>query len=43
VQALDPDTMVALPGLEALRPVAEEAGRRLDAALGSLTAAAPTA
>lgn len=40
VQALDPDTMVALTGLEALRPVAEEAGRRLDAALASLTAPA---
>ncbi|MEU6537716.1 DUF302 domain-containing protein [Streptomyces sp. NPDC047000] len=40
VQVLDPDTMVALTGLEALRPVAEEAGRRLDAALASLTAPA---
>ncbi|MGW3361143.1 DUF302 domain-containing protein [Streptomyces bungoensis] len=37
VQALDPDTMVTLTGLDALRPVAEEATRRLDAALASLT------
>jgi hypothetical protein len=29
--------MVTLTGLDALRPVAEEAGRRLDAALASLT------
>jgi len=36
VQALDPDTMTAFTGLEALRPVAEEAGRRLDAALEAL-------
>ncbi|MEV8546592.1 DUF302 domain-containing protein [Streptomyces sp. NPDC051572] len=40
VQALDPNTMVALTGLDALRPVAEEAAHRLDAALASLTAAA---
>ncbi|MER6185856.1 DUF302 domain-containing protein [Streptomyces sp. NPDC001652] len=39
VQALDPNTMVALTELDALRPVAEEATRRLDAALASLTAA----
>jgi uncharacterized protein (DUF302 family) len=39
VQALDPNTMVALTELDALRPVAEEAARRLDAALASLTAA----
>ncbi|MFJ4692318.1 DUF302 domain-containing protein [Streptomyces sp. NPDC088766] len=38
VQALDPDTMVTLTGSDALRPVAEEAGRRLDAALADLTA-----
>ncbi|MGV9938481.1 DUF302 domain-containing protein [Streptomyces sp. NPDC003401] len=38
VQALDPDTMVTLTGGDALRPVAEEAGRRLDAALAELTA-----
>ncbi|GLX54376.1 ABC transporter ATP-binding protein [Streptomyces hygroscopicus subsp. hygroscopicus] len=37
VQALDPQTMVALTGLDALRPVADEATRRLDAALASLT------
>ncbi|MCX2923283.1 DUF302 domain-containing protein [Streptomyces sp. NEAU-W12] len=37
VQALDPGTMVALTELDALRPVAEEATRRLDAALASLT------
>ncbi|MFI6352215.1 DUF302 domain-containing protein [Streptomyces sp. NPDC050743] len=36
VQALDPDTMVALTGLDALRPIADEATRRLDAALASL-------
>ncbi|MFF9410592.1 DUF302 domain-containing protein [Streptomyces anandii] len=39
VQALDPNTMVALTGLDALRPVAEEATRRLDAALASLSGA----
>ncbi|OII70197.1 DUF302 domain-containing protein [Streptomyces sp. CC77] len=39
VQALDPGTMVTLTGLDGLRPVAEEAVRRLDAALASLTAA----
>ncbi|WP_240134989.1 DUF302 domain-containing protein [Streptomyces sp. MUM 178J] len=38
VQALDPNTMVALTELDALRPIAEEATRRLDAALTSLTA-----
>lgn len=36
VQAIDPDTMVALTGLDAMAPVADEAGRRLDAALASL-------
>jgi uncharacterized protein (DUF302 family) len=36
VQALDPNTMVALTELDALRPVAEEATRRLDAALTAL-------
>lgn len=36
VQAIDPGTMTALTGLEALRPVAEEAARRLDAALAAL-------
>ncbi|MFF3208828.1 DUF302 domain-containing protein [Streptomyces sp. NPDC002962] len=39
VQALDPTTMFALSEIEALRPVAEEAAHRLDAALASLTAA----
>ena len=39
VQALDPNTMVALTGLDALRPVAEDATRRLDAALAALAAA----
>ncbi|WP_037624097.1 DUF302 domain-containing protein [Streptomyces aureus] len=39
VQAIDPNTMVTLSELEALRPVAEEAARRLDAALASLSAA----
>ncbi|AUH40868.1 DUF302 domain-containing protein [Streptomyces sp. CMB-StM0423] len=44
VQALDPGTMVTLTGLDALRPVAEEATERLDAALAALAAlAAPTA
>jgi len=39
VQALDPNTMVTLTGLDALRPVVEEAAHRLDAALAALTAA----
>jgi len=33
VQALDPQVMVSLPGLPALQSVADEAGRRLSAAL----------
>jgi uncharacterized protein (DUF302 family) len=37
VQALDPGTMVELTGLAELRPVADEARRRLTAALDSLT------
>ncbi|GAA3184355.1 MULTISPECIES: DUF302 domain-containing protein [Streptomyces] len=37
VQALDPGTMVTLTGLDAMTPVAQEATRRLDAALASLT------
>jgi uncharacterized protein (DUF302 family) len=37
VQALDPATMVTLTGQDALKPVAEEATRRLDAALSALT------
>lgn len=36
VQALDPQTMVALTGLESLKPVADEAAARLDAALAAL-------
>ncbi|MFJ9539734.1 DUF302 domain-containing protein [Streptomyces sp. NPDC101225] len=40
VQALDPGTMVALTGLDTLRPVADEATHRLDAALASLAGAA---
>lgn len=36
VQAIDPGTMVALTGLDAMAPVAEEATRRLDSALASL-------
>ncbi|MBZ6171694.1 DUF302 domain-containing protein [Streptomyces olivaceus] len=39
VEAIDPGTMVTLTGVDAMTPVAEEAGRRLDAALGSLTPA----
>ncbi len=37
VQAVDPGTMVTLTGLDAMRPVAEEATRRLDAALATLS------
>lgn len=33
VQAVDPATMVALTGLDAMEPVAEQATRLLDAAL----------
>ena len=36
VQAIDPGTMVTLTGLDTMAPVAEEATRRLDAALTSL-------
>ncbi|MGC0211874.1 DUF302 domain-containing protein [Streptomyces levis] len=38
VQALDPGTMVSLTGLDALKPIADEATARLDAALSALTA-----
>ncbi|MFC9114461.1 MULTISPECIES: DUF302 domain-containing protein [Streptomyces] len=38
VQALDPGTMVTLTGLDALKPVADEATARLDAALSALSA-----
>ncbi|MGV9982678.1 DUF302 domain-containing protein [Streptomyces olivaceus] len=41
VQAVDPGTMVTLTGLGSMAPVAEEATRRLDAALASLTAPEP--
>ncbi|MFE9491259.1 MULTISPECIES: DUF302 domain-containing protein [unclassified Streptomyces] len=37
VQALDPATMVTLTGQDALKPVAADATRRLDAALSALT------
>jgi uncharacterized protein (DUF302 family) len=36
VQALDPEIMVRVPGREELKPIAEEASRRIDAALGKL-------
>ncbi|MCX4776824.1 DUF302 domain-containing protein [Streptomyces sp. NBC_01264] len=36
VQVLDPGVMVTLTGLPALQPVADEAARRLDAALSTL-------
>lgn len=36
VEALDPQTMVAITGQPALQPVADEAAARLRAALGSL-------
>ncbi|MFZ5850104.1 MAG: DUF302 domain-containing protein [Actinomycetota bacterium] len=38
VQALDPQVMVSVPGNPALAPIAEDAGRRLDAALAALPA-----
>ena len=38
VQALDPRVMIEVPEREELRPVAEEAGKRIRAALDSLTA-----
>jgi uncharacterized protein (DUF302 family) len=38
VQALDPGTMVTLTGLDTLKPVADEATARLDAALNALAA-----
>jgi uncharacterized protein (DUF302 family) len=38
VSALDPQVMVAVPEREDLRPIAEEAGRRIRAALDTLTA-----
>jgi uncharacterized protein (DUF302 family) len=36
VQVLDPQTMVSMTGLPELQPMADEAGRRLDAALAAL-------
>jgi uncharacterized protein (DUF302 family) len=38
VQALDPNVIADVPGNPALRSVADEAGRRIDAALAELTA-----
>ena len=38
VQALDPQVMVSLPGLPALQPVADEAAKRLNAALQKVAA-----
>jgi uncharacterized protein (DUF302 family) len=38
VQALDPNVIADVPGNPPLRPVADEAGRRIDAALVELTA-----
>lgn len=39
VQALDPQVMVSLPGLPELQPVADDAARRLAAALQAVAAA----
>ena len=36
VQVLDPQTMVSMTGKQGLQPMADEAGRRLDAALAAL-------
>ncbi len=36
VEALDPQVMVSIPDDERLRPIADEAGRRIDAALDAL-------
>ena len=36
VQVLDPQTMVSMTGERGLQPMADEAGRRLDAALAAL-------
>ena len=38
VQALDPSIIASLPGDPALQPIADEAARRIDAALDSLAA-----
>jgi uncharacterized protein (DUF302 family) len=37
VEALDPQTMVSVPGDERLRPIADEAGEKIDAALDQLS------
>jgi len=42
VSALDPQVMVSIPEREDLRPVADEAGQRIRAALDTLTAGATT-
>jgi uncharacterized protein (DUF302 family) len=39
VQALDPQVMVSLPGRPELQPVADDAGRRLQTALASVSSA----
>ena len=39
VQALDPSIIAALPGDPSLQPIADEAARRIDAALDALAAA----
>lgn len=39
ISALDPQMMVSLPGLPELQPVADDAGRRLRAALDAVAAA----
>ena len=41
VQALDPQVMVTVPEREELRPIAEEAATRIQAALHALSSAAP--
>ncbi|WP_216214825.1 DUF302 domain-containing protein [Amycolatopsis aidingensis] len=41
VQALDPGVMVEVPGRDELAPVADEAGRLIQAALDTLTTSAP--
>ncbi|WP_436773133.1 DUF302 domain-containing protein [Yinghuangia sp. YIM S09857] len=43
VQAFDPAAMVAFTGIEALRPIADEAAGRLDAALAAVAAFAALA
>ena len=37
VQALDPQIMVTVPGRDELKPIADEAAKRIDKALASLT------